>query len=595
MKKLSIILSVLLCLIMGSTVEAAHRINNGWYTFNGEEGGVDVTARLYGDTGGKTKPIVMDTAELTDVMKSECREYERAFVWTMEFEDASIEFPETRIGVNVSRYLTAAGGDGRNLLGKDYRVFCAENDTLTPITVEEEDESSVKFTTEKTGTYVLYYDPRVYRQTYYTDDAEDEYGLPASEIYYQSEYMTDRDVIDYPKTLPQKDGYTFIGWSRKRTYPDELYIYGSMPIFASSCWDIFAKWCPEDEYIPFNAEITTESDIVKGKENGSVITVKLTNGKFSDFMEGIPEEDEEEREIRMSLWRERWQLVGVDGVSVERVDFVDDKTINLILRGNSSDKYSSSEVYLEFKQSLVKDITTQIDEKGFFRDMLRSDNAIKFKAQAQPSGGGGGGASSNCTVKFDYGTNTALQSVKRGSTVTEPSAPVRDGYVFGGWYTDKECTKEYSFDETVSKGFTLYAKWDKADPEPVQPEKTNTIVLTVGKTDANVFGSGVKNDVAPVIKNDTTMLPSRFVAESLGAKVEWLGGEQKVVITKDDMKIEILIGSDTAYVNGEAVKLLQPAFVENDRTFTPIRFISEQLGADVDWNGETGEVTITKK
>ena len=91
------------------------------------------------------------------------------------------------------------------------------------------------------------------------------------------------------------------------------------------------------------------------------------------------------------------------------------------------------------------------------------------------------------------------------------------------------------------------------------------------------------------------MLPSRFVAESLGAKVEWLGGEQKVVITKDDMKIEILIGSDTAYVNGEAVKLLQPAFVENDRTFTPIRFISEQLGADVDWNGETGEVTITKK
>ena len=593
MKKLSIILSVLLCLIMGSTVEAAHRINNGWYSFNGEEGGVDVTARLYGDDDGSAKPIIMNTAELTDAMKSECREYERAFVWTMEFEDASIEFSETRIGVRVNQSLNA-GGPGRTLLGKDYRVFCAENDTLTPITVEEEDENSVKFTTEKTGTYVLYYDPRVYRQTYYTEDTEDEDGLPASEIYYQSEYMTDRDVIDYPKTLPQKDGYIFVGWAYKRAYPEVLAVYGPMPMFASSCWDIFARWCPEDEYIPFNAEITTESDIVKGKENGSVITVKLTNGKFSDFMEGIPEDDEEEREIRMSLWRERWQLVGVDGVSVERVDFVDDKTVNLILKGNSSDKYSSSEVYLEFKQSLVKDITTQIDEKGFFRDMLRSDNAIKFKAQAQPSGGGGG-ASSNCTVKFDYGTNTASQSVKRGSTVTEPSAPTRDGYVFGGWYTDKECTKKYSFGKTVSKGFTLYAKWDKADPEPIQPEKTNTIVLTVGKTDANVFGSGVKNDVAPVIKNDTTMLPSRFVAESLGAKVEWLGVEQKVVITKDNMKIEILIGSDTAYVNGEAVKLIQPAFVENDRTFTPIRFISEQLGADVDWNSETGEVTITKK
>ncbi len=594
MKKLSIILSVLLCLIMGSTVKAA-RMGDGWYDFSDEGGGLYVVARLYGDTGGKTKPIVMDTAELTDAMKSECREYERAFAWTMEFEDASIEFPETRIGVKVDRTLTIVGGDGKSLLGKDYRLFYVENDTLTPVGMEEENESFVDFTTEKTGTYVLYYDPRVYRQTYYTEDTEDEYGLPASEIYYQSEYMKDRDLIDYPKTLPQKDGHIFIGWAYKRAYPEVLVVLGPMPNLARSYWDIFAKWCPEDEYIPFNAEITTESDIVKGKENGSVITVKLTNGKFSDFMEGIPEEDEEEREIRMSLWRERWQLVGVDGVSVERVDFVDDKTINLILKGNSSDKYSSSEVYLEFKQSLVKDITTQIDEKGFFRDMLRSDNAIKFKAQTQPSGGGGGGTSSNCTVKFDYGTNTASQSVKRGSTVTEPSAPTRDGYVFGGWYTDKECTKKYSFGKTVSKGFTLYAKWDKADPEPIQPEKTNTIVLTVGKTDANVFGSGVKNDVAPVIKNDTTMLPSRFVAESLGAKVEWLGGEQKVVITKDDMKIEILIGSDTAYVNGEAVKLLQPAFVENDRTFTPIRFISEQLGADVDWNSETGEVTITKK
>ena len=46
----------------------------------------------------------------------------------------------------------------------------------------------------------------------------------------------------------------------------------------------------------------------------------------------------------------------------------------------------------------------------------------------------------------------------------------------------------------------------------------------------------------------------------------------------------ITIGAAYSSVNGESIKLDSPAFIENDRTYTPIRFISEQLGADVDWN-----------
>lgn len=40
------------------------------------------------------------------------------------------------------------------------------------------------------------------------------------------------------------------------------------------------------------------------------------------------------------------------------------------------------------------------------------------------------------------------------------------------------------------------------------------------------------NDVAPIITNDRTMLPARFIAENLGADVEWIESEQKVVMTK---------------------------------------------------------------
>ena len=120
------------------------------------------------------------------------------------------------------------------------------------------------------------------------------------------------------------------------------------------------------------------------------------------------------------------------------------------------------------------------------------------------------------------------------------------------------------------------------------------ITLTIGKTEATVWNETKSNDVAPIIRNDRTMLPARFVTENLGATVEWIGEEQKILITKDDMKIEIYIGSDKAYVNGEEVTLDSPAFIENDRTYTPVRFIAETLGVTVDWDEATQQVIITK-
>ena len=120
------------------------------------------------------------------------------------------------------------------------------------------------------------------------------------------------------------------------------------------------------------------------------------------------------------------------------------------------------------------------------------------------------------------------------------------------------------------------------------------ITLTIGKTEATVWNETKSNDVAPIIRNDRTMLPARFVTENLGATVEWIGEEQKILITKDDMKIEIYIGSDKAYVNGEEVTLDSPAFIENDRTYTPVRFIAETLGVTVDWDEAAQQVIITK-
>mgnify|MGYP004630412369 CR=1 FL=1 len=202
------------------------------------------------------------------------------------------------------------------------------------------------------------------------------------------------------------------------------------------------------------------------------------------------------------------------------------------------------------------------------------------------------------TVTFNTGDkkDAITKQLKQNETVAKPKNPEKEGYAFGGWYTDKALTKKYDFDSKVTKDFTLYAKWvkDETTDEKMQ------IILIVGEKDATVFGEKVTNDVAPVIVNSRTMLPARFVAEALGASVYWNGETRRVTIisTNDEQKdiaILIDIDSDIAYVNGERIHLDSPAFIENGRTYLPIRFICETLGTSVDWIQDELKIIITKK
>lgn len=227
---------------------------------------------------------------------------------------------------------------------------------------------------------------------------------------------------------------------------------------------------------------------------------------------------------------------------------------------------------------------------------------------------GGRCSTKRYTVSFNTngGNKITSQTVAKNNSVKEPTAPIKENFEFAGWYTDKELTTKYDFTEKVTKSFTLYAKWTEQKQENggsedvvnnnsgnENKESSNTIVLTIDEHDALVYGTTKTNDVAPKVVNDRTMLPARFVAENLGATVEWDGEKQLVTITgknekQEDVTILITIGSDYAKVNGEDVKLDSPAFVENDRTYTPIRFISENLGATVEWNETEQTVTIQR-
>src|SRR5438128_1449904 len=109
-----------------------------------------------------------------------------------------------------------------------------------------------------------------------------------------------------------------------------------------------------------------------------------------------------------------------------------------------------------------------------------------------------------------------------------------------------------------------------------------------------VYFSGI----GPRTVNGRVMVPLRGVLEKTGAYVDWMSATQTVVATKGDNTIELPIGSRTAKVNGRIVSLDVPAMTIAGNTMVPLRFVSESIGAVVAWdnrrqivNIETGETS----
>lgn len=90
-------------------------------------------------------------------------------------------------------------------------------------------------------------------------------------------------------------------------------------------------------------------------------------------------------------------------------------------------------------------------------------------------------------------------------------------------------------------------------------------------------------DVAPVIDQGRTLVPMRKIFERLGAEIGWDEGTKTVTAVKGDLEIKLTAGKTTVLVNGKKVKLDVPAKVINGRTLVPMRFVGETLGAKVNY------------
>ena len=303
----------------------------------------------------------------------------------------------------------------------------------------------------------------------------------------------------------------------------------------------------------------------------------------------------------------------IDGVGYETLQEAinhvkDGETIKLL-------KESEENIYVRNRISFTLDgtdkLTGSINAGSRYRMRTKVEGDQTTYTFTKKSSGSSGSSSSSQEYKVTIADGIENGKVKvdptkaeKGDKVTITVTPNK-GYEINKVYAkdadgDKLELKdkgdgEYTFTMPDSK-VEVKATFVKAEEEkPAEPEEipaAEKIVLTVNERAAMVFGNVVVNDVAPIIRNDRTMLPIRFVAKNLGAEVTWDAQFQKVSITKDDLKIEIIIGSPVAFVNGENVTLDSPAFIENSRTYLPLRFVAENLGATVLWDAKAQEVTI---
>lgn len=136
----------------------------------------------------------------------------------------------------------------------------------------------------------------------------------------------------------------------------------------------------------------------------------------------------------------------------------------------------------------------------------------------------------------------------------------------------------------------LTALTEKAKSKIVIVLHINDPKMTVNGQEKEIDpGRGTK----PTIVNSRTLVPIASIIEAMGGTVSWDGKDRRVDITLGNNTIKLWINKLQAQVNGQNKDLDVAPVIINDRTMLPLRFITENLGAEVGWNDAAKEITIT--
>lgn len=119
------------------------------------------------------------------------------------------------------------------------------------------------------------------------------------------------------------------------------------------------------------------------------------------------------------------------------------------------------------------------------------------------------------------------------------------------------------------------------------------LAFAAGNISVQVNGKALSMDSKPFVQQGKVLVPMRAIFETLGASVKWDDKAQKVTAKKGSTEIVLWMGKKEAKVGSKTVNLDVPAAVSNGRTVVPLRFVAESLGAKVDWVSSKNLVVVT--
>ena len=106
-------------------------------------------------------------------------------------------------------------------------------------------------------------------------------------------------------------------------------------------------------------------------------------------------------------------------------------------------------------------------------------------------------------------------------------------------------------------------------------------------------GQTIESDVPPKLLNSRVLVPVRIISETLGYTVLWDARLSKVTILGEQVHINFILNQPFIWKNGVKSQLDVTPFAESGRSYLPIRAVAENLGADIEWDGESRSVIIT--
>lgn len=224
----------------------------------------------------------------------------------------------------------------------------------------------------------------------------------------------------------------------------------------------------------------------------------------------------------------------------------------------------------------------------------------KHSSGSSSSGGGGGSSAAKHGVTISDSKNGAVTaSAAKAETgdkvILTPKAD--EGYELDkitakdkdGKEVKLKAEKDGTYSFTMPKGGvtvdTTFKQAEGATNTDKPAAATKTIILQIGSTAVLVDEQAIINDVAPVIRNDRTLVPIRVITEALGGQVAWNEAAKEVTLTVNGKEIKMTIGKVLEKYG------VAPVII-GGRTFVPVRFVADELGAVTTWDDATKTVAI---